>query len=146
MAANISSGTLELGKTLHATHIPATVSVCSNVPGHEQPVHLQTDGDPQKLVHRFVDSLLEQQNSRVEILNQKYKSTLTQLQKKIIELKEKLGVVMVVGLDNNGDGSEEDDNDNGDQEIMIAMKKTVMFIFIIQLIINVQTMKAKYTL
>ena len=118
MAAKISSGTVELGKTLHATHIPATVSVCSNIPGHEQPVHLQTNGDPQTLVDEFVDSLLEQQKSRVEILNEKYKSTLTQLKERIIVLKEKLGIVMVVGLDNDGNVSGEDDDDIDEQEII----------------------------
>ena len=92
MAIKTQNGTVEQGKTLHATHVPATVSICSNIPGHEQPVHLQTDGDPQKQVDNFVDVLLEQQKTRVAILNKKYEPVLTQLNDRITELRSFLGI------------------------------------------------------
>ena len=92
MAVKVPKGTVVQGKTLHATHVPATVSICSNVPGHEEPAHLQTDGDPQKLVDDFVDVLLEHQNTRVGFLTQKYESVLNQLQERIDECKEFLGI------------------------------------------------------
>ena len=116
MAAKTPSGTVEQGKTLHATHVPATVSICSNVPGHEQPVHIQTDGDSQKLVDEFVDSLLEQQNTRVEILNEKYEPVLSKLKEIIIRLKVKLGIEMIVELNDDIGDDEEDNNNNEEKE------------------------------
>ena len=35
------------GRTLHYKHEPATVSVCSSVPGHTDPVHITSKGDSQ---------------------------------------------------------------------------------------------------
>ena len=59
MAVKTPKGTIEQGKTLHATHVPATVSICSNLPNHKDPVHIQTDDDPQELSDRFVNVLLK---------------------------------------------------------------------------------------
>ena len=42
------------GRTLHFKHVPATVSICSNVPGHTQPLHLRSYDNSQQLVDDFV--------------------------------------------------------------------------------------------
>ena len=46
------------GRTLHYKHEPATVSVCSSVPGHTDPIHITSTGDSQELVDNFVKELL----------------------------------------------------------------------------------------
>ena len=52
------------GRTLHFKHVPATVSICSNVPGHTDPVHVRSHGEPQQLVDEFVQKLLRIQAVR----------------------------------------------------------------------------------
>ena len=49
------------GKDILYVHIPATFSVCSNVPGFREPVHVQSDGDPQKLVENMVELQIQHQ-------------------------------------------------------------------------------------
>ena len=46
---------------MHYVHIPATFSVCSNVPGHIEPVHMVSDGNPQNLVDEMVKLQLQHQ-------------------------------------------------------------------------------------
>ena len=77
---------MELGRTLHFTHKPATVSICSSVPDHTEPYHIQSDGDPQELVDKFVLKLLEVQKSRVDLLTERYKTVLEELEEKETEL------------------------------------------------------------
>ena len=52
------------GRTLHFKHVPATVSICSNVPGHTNPVHIRSHGEPQQLVDEFVQELMRIQAAR----------------------------------------------------------------------------------
>ena len=96
--------------------VPEECSICSNIPEHEEPVHLQTDGDPQKLVDDFVDILLEHQTTRVGILNQKYESVLNQLKETIDELKEFLGIKDEAKTDTMTD--DDNDDDANDEEII----------------------------
>ncbi|GFN95224.1 hypothetical protein PoB_002173000 [Plakobranchus ocellatus] len=51
-----------------ARHVPLSVSVCSNVPGFENPKCLISDGDPQSLVDRMGDYLEEISTSAFQIL------------------------------------------------------------------------------
>ena len=116
--------TVEQGKTLLATHVPATVSISSNVPGHEEPIHLQTNGNSQELIDEFVDNLLEHQKSRVEILNEKYEPALSELNEDISQLKKLLGIEEEedenMTDDPNADSSDDDDDDNEDGNELIA--------------------------
>ncbi|GFR66083.1 zinc finger protein 546-like [Elysia marginata] len=50
-------------------HVPLSVSVCSNVPGFENPMCLISDGDPQNLVDRMGDHLEEISTSAFQILS-----------------------------------------------------------------------------
>ena len=45
--------------TWEAEHVPLSVSVCSNVPGYDQPRCFVTTGDTSDLIKRFLDYLLE---------------------------------------------------------------------------------------
>ena len=49
------------GRKMHYVHVPATFSVCSNVPGHIEPVHMVSDGNPQNLVNEMVKLQLQHQ-------------------------------------------------------------------------------------
>ena len=115
MAVKTPEGTVE-GKTLHATHVPATVSICSNLPDHKDPVHIQTDDDPQELSDRFVDVLLTHHEAGKKIRTEKYKPELDELTERITQLKQILGQdeeekeEEVMNIDN--DDSDDDDDDN----------------------------------
>ena len=43
-------------------HIPATASICSNIDGHTEAVHLVSDGDTQHLIDSIVEVLLAHQS------------------------------------------------------------------------------------
>ena len=60
----------ERGRTFHYKHVPATVSICSSVPEHTEPVHIRSDGDPQELVDNFVKNLLNIQKTREKLLTE----------------------------------------------------------------------------
>ena len=47
------------GRKMHYVHVPATFSVCSNIPGHTEPKHQASDGSPQKLVEKFRENFRE---------------------------------------------------------------------------------------
>ena len=117
---------VELGRTLHFTHVPATVSICSSVPGHTEPHHIQSNGDPQKLVDDFVMKLLEVQKTREYLLTQKYKPFLEELRKREDDLYSMLGIETSSesketpytktyeeeNLDHNSDDDSEDDSES----------------------------------
>ena len=71
-------------------HVPASFSVHSNVPGHTEPQHRQSSGDPQKLVDELVSILHQQQVSASEIMYQKFENVFQSLDNDIEELTEKL--------------------------------------------------------
>ena len=81
-----------LGRQLHYEHVAATVSICSNIPGHSEPIHLVSDGDPQKLCDRFIEALLEQQKAKEELMLRKYKPHIDMLEKSIKDDENELGI------------------------------------------------------
>ena len=127
---------VELGRTLHFTHVPATVSLCSSVPGHTEPHHIQSDGDSQKLVDNFVVKLLEVQKTREVILTEKYKPFIEELTKREEYLGSMLGIETHGeskktsntksneeveteeddDCDSDGDSDDEDDSDSSDND------------------------------
>ena len=78
------------GRNLHFKHVPATVSICSNVPGHTYPVHIRSNGDSQQLVDEFVQELLKIQATRETLLTQKYQPSLDALEVKQAEIEIKM--------------------------------------------------------
>ena len=80
------------GCTLHFRHEPATVSICSNVPGYTQPDHIASTGDGQTFIDEFVRKLLTIQAKREIILTEKYPSYIEELGKKLEENQKKLRI------------------------------------------------------
>ena len=94
-----------MGRQFHGTQVPATFSVCSNVPEHTEAVHVRTytnhqqlvdpsmdRGDPQQLVDRLIAEVLKHQEARKKILTEKYQPYLDTLDSMERELKSKLGI------------------------------------------------------
>ena len=79
------------GMDILYTHIPATFSVCSNVPGFEDPVHIQSDGRPQLLVDKMVELQLQHQEKASQIMREKFNWVLREIYEKMeIEIDEKM--------------------------------------------------------
>ena len=64
-----------------ARHVPLSVSVASNVPGHEQVQCLVTDGDTNKLVSAMMDILQSMSDAAYENINNSYEYVLARLVK-----------------------------------------------------------------
>ena len=60
------------GRKMHYVHIPATFSVCSNVPGHTELIHKVSDGNPQNLVNEMVKLQLQHQAVASELMRAKF--------------------------------------------------------------------------
>ena len=76
------------GREMHYTHVPATFSICSNIPDHTQPRHVASDGDPQKLVDTMVEIQLEQQEAASAIMREKFQEILDQLDENVTGLED----------------------------------------------------------
>ena len=64
-----------------ARHVPLSVSVASNVPGHEQVQCLVTDGDTNKLVSAMMDILQSMSDAAYENIKNSYEDVLARLVK-----------------------------------------------------------------
>ena len=62
-----------------ARHVPLSVSVASNVPGHERVQCLVTDGDTNKLVSRMMDILRAMSDTAYDKIKDSYEDVLEQL-------------------------------------------------------------------
>ena len=72
-----------------ARHVPLSVSVASNVPGHEQVQRLVTDGDPEKLVADMMEILRTISKTAYENLKNSYENVLEQLAEAITDWDER---------------------------------------------------------
>ena len=64
-------------------HVPVSISVCSNVPGYENPACYISNGDPQMLANRMMDQLLEISQRSYSLLQIRYQPILKQLDQQI---------------------------------------------------------------
>ena len=64
-----------------ARHVPLSVSVASNVPGHEQVQCLVMDGDTNKLVSAMMDILQKMSDAAYENIKNSYEDVLARLVK-----------------------------------------------------------------
>ena len=64
-----------------ARHVPLSVSVASNVPGHEQVQCLVTDGDTDKLLSAMMDILQSMSDAAYENVKNSYEDVLARLVK-----------------------------------------------------------------
>ena len=83
------------GRTLHFKHVPATVSISSNVPGHTQPLHIRSHGNTQQLIDDFITELLKIQATRQQLMTDRHQPTINTLNERRVELIE-LGVAEAV--------------------------------------------------
>ena len=79
------------GRKLHFEHVVATVSICSNVSDHTQPVHLRSYGDPQQLCDSFVEALVTIQTTKERVMTETFREHLTELEQSIENLSTDLG-------------------------------------------------------
>ena len=77
------------GREMHYVHVPATFSICSNIPGHTEPKHVVSDGNPQKLIDTMVSMQLEHQKAASDLMRAKFHDVLSTLNEHL-ELNEKL--------------------------------------------------------
>ena len=70
------------GRETHYTHVPVSYSVCSNIPGHTEPVHISSD-DPQFLIDSMVTLQLEHQETASKLTREKFKHVFNQLNEEI---------------------------------------------------------------
>ena len=71
-------------------HMSVTFSVCSNSPGHTEPVHKVSDGNPQNLVDEMLKLQLEHQTTARQLLRDKFQSVLNILIQKIEDCQQQL--------------------------------------------------------
>ena len=64
-----------------ARHVPLSVNVASNMPGHEQVQCLVTDGDTNKLVSAMMNILQSMSDVAYENINNSYEDVLARLVK-----------------------------------------------------------------
>ena len=103
------------GRTLHFKHVPATVSICSNIPGHTQPLHLRSYDNLQQLVDDFVIELLKIQATRARLMTAKHQPLIDALNERRMEVERRLGEEKAV-VDESGSEGEEREEDEGDKE------------------------------
>ena len=58
------------GRDIKSTHIPASFSLCSNIPNHTEPIHVVSEGDIQKLVDKMVWHQLQHSKAASEIMKE----------------------------------------------------------------------------
>ena len=114
------------GGTLHYEHVPATVSICSNVPGHTDPVHLHSNSDPQDLIDQFVGKVMEIQKSKEELLTGKYQPYIEAFAEQCLEVEARLrgGLASddLKSSDDNVSDLEVDDDDDEGKEFFETIK------------------------
>ncbi|CAB4020085.1 Zinc finger and SCAN domain-containing 22 [Paramuricea clavata] len=62
-----------------AEHVPASISVASNVPGYESAHCFVTDGDSKQLVSDFVEYVFEISDTSYRLLNEKFENVFSEL-------------------------------------------------------------------
>ena len=76
------------GRKMHYVHVPATFSVCSNIPGHTEPKHQASDGNPQKLVDTMVEIQLQHQKTASRIMQEKFQWVFDKLEEMLQSFEE----------------------------------------------------------
>ena len=71
------------GRKTQSFHVPATFSVCSNIPGYTEPEHVTSDGSPQKLVDKMVQIQLKHQEVVSKIMREKFQWVIDGLEQDI---------------------------------------------------------------
>ena len=73
------------GRMFCFEHVPATGSICSNIPNHEDAVHFVSTGDPQQLVNSIIEGLLAHATEASKLCRQRYAKWIDILEEKVKE-------------------------------------------------------------
>ncbi len=108
-----------LGRNHVQEHVPATVSMLSNLPNHDNPIHLVSDGNTQTFIDTFVTELLKLQQVHEECQNEKYADEIIELERLCMKAEADLvGIGRSVQSDSQMDttpqnrGVDDDDDDD----------------------------------
>ena len=71
------------GRDTHYIHIPISVSLCTNIPGYTEPVHIQSNGSPQILVEKMISLQLKHQERASSEMRKKFYWVFEKLNEKI---------------------------------------------------------------
>ena len=82
------------GRAICFDHVPATFSVCSNIPNHTDAIHEVSNGKPQELVDKMIGIQLAHQETASYLMRQKFARILEYLNETILELEENLEIAM----------------------------------------------------
>ena len=142
------------GRNISFEHIPATASICSNIPEHTEAVHLVSDGDTQRLVDSVVETLLVQQSRASELCRERYAPYIEALQVciSVIGGAESDVVVVVAGVNKVSAKNEklikmrqvrrllESDNDEDDEMNSSIMRHQMMIVTMMIVTMMIVTM------
>ena len=74
------------GRNIKSRHVPASFSLCSNIPDHTKAIHEVSDGDSQELVDKMVLHQLTHQRAASRIMREKFKYVIDQFQREIYDI------------------------------------------------------------
>ncbi|KAL9973270.1 hypothetical protein ACROYT_G019700 [Oculina patagonica] len=98
-----------------AKHIPLSVSICSNVPGYDQPKCFVTEGDAKQLVKKMVDYLVEISNESYRLVRETFSSVFEAIEKKLEDLQQ---TSEPSGQQYCGNSVQEQDSDDEGEDLM----------------------------
>ena len=64
-------------------HVPLSVAICSNVPGHTEPVCFVNDGDTQKMISNMIDCLESVSKTSYNLLRENFENVFVELDARI---------------------------------------------------------------
>ena len=105
---------------MHFKHVPATVSICSNVHGHTNALHIRSNGDAQQPTDNFITELLNIQAVRERLITAKYQPIIDALKLKELVSKKKLEEEeedMVVEEEQGESQDEENTREESEEEV-----------------------------
>lgn len=74
------------GRNIKSRHVPASFSLCSNIPDHTKAIHEVSDGDSQELVDKMVLHQLTHQRAASRIMREKFKYVIDQFQREMYDI------------------------------------------------------------
>jgi hypothetical protein len=69
--------------TWEAEHIPLSVSVCSNVPGYDEPKCFVSSGSTSEMIQQFVEYLVEVSQESYRLLLDRFTDVFEQINERI---------------------------------------------------------------
>ncbi|CAB4020669.1 Hypothetical predicted protein, partial [Paramuricea clavata] len=86
--------------TWEAEHIPLSISVCSNVPGYDQPKCFVSSGSTSEIIQQFVEYLVEVSQESYGLLLDQFSDVFRQIDERVNEVGENEVMEVAAGEDN----------------------------------------------